>query len=210
MADRDERLDPRLLAAWREWLGALATDAEAAIAASHVYADLAPEARDAWLDALQEDAPRLDVPKVAVYAPLLAVEADPARRRRIQDAVSDEPISASARATSALRGIARDGSRIVALVVPLYLDFVRVLWCRFVPDEGFAWAHHDGILAARDAPHDGLVVDGVALEATPLTLVVEELAHAVLATSRRGTPMPPSLRPFAGLFDAHLEPDHMP
>src|SRR5215204_5844541 len=88
----EDRTDPRLLAAWREWLGALATDAEAAMAASHVYADLAPEARNAWLDALQEDAPKLAVPRVAVYAPLLAVETDPARQNRIRDAVGDEPI----------------------------------------------------------------------------------------------------------------------
>ena len=47
------------LAAWHEWLGALATDAEAAIAAAHVYGELGPEARDAWLDALHEDVPKL-------------------------------------------------------------------------------------------------------------------------------------------------------
>ncbi len=52
-------LDPRILAAWREWLAALATDAEAAIAAAHVYGELGPEAREAWLDVLAEDAPKL-------------------------------------------------------------------------------------------------------------------------------------------------------
>src|SRR5262245_28843214 len=77
-------LDPRLLAAWHQWLAALATDAEAAIAASHVYGELASGARDAWLNALAEDAPRLAVPAVAIYAPLLAVESDPARRERIE------------------------------------------------------------------------------------------------------------------------------
>src|SRR3954471_18458270 len=85
--DRTSHIDPRILAAWREWLGALATDAEAAIAAAHVYGELAPEARDAWLDALREDAPKLDVPKVAIYAPLLAVEVDPARRTRIEQEI---------------------------------------------------------------------------------------------------------------------------
>jgi hypothetical protein len=207
MPDPNAPLDPRLLAAWREWLGALATDAEAAIAASHVYSDLAPEARDAWLDALQEDAPKLGVPKLAVYAPLLAVEIDPDRRQRIQNAVADEPIQMSPAIVRALRGIARDGARIVALIVPLYLDFVHVLWCRFLPDEGFAWAEHDPILAGRDAPRDGVAVEGVVLEATPLTPVIEELAHAVLATARRGEQPPPSLRPFAQLFDAKIEPD---
>src|SRR5687767_15133516 len=56
------RVDPRILAAWHEWLTALASDAEAALAAAQVYAELGPEARDAWLDALAEDAPKLDVP----------------------------------------------------------------------------------------------------------------------------------------------------
>src|SRR5262252_10816870 len=89
--DAAERcLDPRILAAWREWLAALATNAEAAIAAAHVYGDLTPDARSAWLDALAEDAPRLDVPKVAIYAPLLSVEADPARRARIQEAMGED------------------------------------------------------------------------------------------------------------------------
>src|SRR5262245_11607809 len=71
------QVDPRIHAAWRQWLTALATDAEAAIAASHVYAELPPEARDAWLDALVEDEPNLGIPCVAVYAPLLSVETDP-------------------------------------------------------------------------------------------------------------------------------------
>src|SRR5512145_1018128 len=71
--------DPRLLAAWHEWLRALATDADAAIAAAQVYHDLPEQAREAWLDALTEDSPALAVPAVAIYAPLLAVEADPGR-----------------------------------------------------------------------------------------------------------------------------------
>src|SRR5215217_4808568 len=73
-------VDPRILAAWREWLSALATDAEAAIAAAHVYGELGPEARDAWLDVLAEDGPKLLVPAVAIYAPLLSVEWDAVRR----------------------------------------------------------------------------------------------------------------------------------
>jgi hypothetical protein len=195
-------VDPRALAAWREWLGALATDAEAALAAAHVYAELPPAARDAWLDALQEDAPKLEVPRVAVYAPLLAVETDPARRTRIQEAVGDEPLPVPRMGVRALRGIAADGARVVALVVPAYLDFVRVLWCRFAPDEGFAWARQDGLLGERDAPRAGTKMDGVPLEVTPLTPVVEELAHAVLAAGRTGSPLPAALRPFAELFDA--------
>jgi hypothetical protein len=200
-------MDPRIRAAWREWLAALASDAEAALAASHVYADLTPAARDAWLDALAEDGPELSVPLVAVYAPLLAVESDPARRERMEEAITTElaftsPLGGSVRA---LRGMAPGGSRVVALVEPIYLCFVRVLWCRYVPDEGFVWARHDSLLVDGDAPRTGCVVDGVALEATPLTPVIEELAHAILAHRRRGGEMPPSLHEFAGLFDADLE-----
>lgn len=202
-------VDPRILAAWRQWLGALATDAEAAIAAAHVYGELAPEARDAWLDALREDAPKLDVPKVAIYAPLLSVEADPLRRERIEKAIGDD-VEAPGDLTGvrALRGIAADGARVVALVSPLYLNFVRVLFCRYVSDEGFVWVRHDPILAAKDAPMDGAIVDGVLLEATPLNPVIEELAHAVLAQGRRGIELPRSLQLFANLFTAYVDPEH--
>ncbi len=199
-------IEPRILAAWREWLSALATDAEAAIAAAHVYGELGPEARDAWLDALHEDGPNLDVPRVAIYAPLLSVEADPARRERIEIAISTDPdgpiLGGGIRA---LRGIAGDGARLVALVSPLYLRFVRVLWCRFVSDEGFDWVRHDPILGEQDAPRDGAVVDGVRLEVTPLNPVIEELALAVLAQRRKGIELPRSLHLFANLFDAHVE-----
>ena len=204
-------IEPRILAAWREWLGALATDAEAAIAAAHVYGELGPEARDAWLDALHEDGPNLDVPSVAIYAPLLSVEGDPERRERIEIAISCDPhgpiIGGGIRA---LRGIAADGARLVALVSPLYLRFVRVLWCRFVSDEGFDWVRHDPILNEQDAPRDGALVDGVRLEVTPLNPVIEELALAVLAQRRKGIELPRSLHLFANLFDAHVEEEPLP
>lgn len=207
--DPDTRaaVDPRILAAWRQWLGALATDAEAAIAAAHVYGELAPEARDAWLDALREDAPKLDVPRVAIYAPLLSVEADPTRRERIEEAIGGDVDSpGDLIGVRALRGIAQDGARLVALVSPLYLNFVRVLFCRYVPDEGFVWVRHDPILGAKDAPDDGAIVDNVILEVTPLNPVIEELAHAVLAQGRRGIELPRSLQLFANLFTAYVDP----
>ncbi|MDC3955634.1 hypothetical protein [Polyangium jinanense] len=198
--------EPRILAAWREWLGALANDADAALAAADVYAGLAPEARDAWLDALAEDAPGLSVPLVALYAPLLAVEADPERRARMEAAIVLGDTSAwRGRPIRALSGMARGGARVVALVQPVYLRFVRVLWCRYLPDEGFFWARHDCLLSEGDAPRNGAVVDGVLLETTPLTPVVEELAHAILAHRRRGGELPASLREFADLFDADFE-----
>jgi hypothetical protein len=198
--------DPRLVAAWKEWLTALATDADAAIAAAHVYRDLDPRARDAWLDALTEDSPALRVPVVAVYAPLLAVESDPARRARIVLAIEKDAATAPRpRRARALRGLARDGSRVLALVTPLYLKFVDVLYCRYHVDEGFVWVRHDALLRDEDAPSAGASVDGVTLEATPLTPVIEDLAHAVLAQRRSGRELPSSLYAFAHLFNAHVD-----
>jgi hypothetical protein len=204
------KVEPRILEAWREWLAKLATDAEAAIAAAHVYAELEDEARDAWLDALTEDAPKIEVPAIAIYAPLLSVESDEARRTRIARAIGADFEPPSSRNASALRGIAKDGTRVVSLVSRLYLDFVQVLSCRFSMVSGLVWVRHEPLLRTTDAPKDGVIVEGIALEATPLKLVIEELAHAILAERRRDRPMPPALRGFAGLFDAHVDGDEIP
>jgi hypothetical protein len=200
--------DPRLLAAWKEWLRALATDADAAVAAAHVYRDLDEAARDAWLDALCEDSPALAVPAVAIYAPLLAVESDPLRRTRMEVAIGSDVASwPEPRRARALRGIAPGGDRVVALVRPLYLCFVEVLWCRYAEGDGFVWVRHDGLLADKDAPADGSAHDGIVLEATPITPVIEELAHAVLAQRRNGRELPGPLHLFAHLFDARVGAD---
>lgn len=206
----DARVDPRILAAWREWLAALATDAEAAIAAAHVYGELSPEARDAWLNVLAEDAPKLQVPAVAIYAPLLSVEADETRRDRIEWAIGADAHAPRPSGGYALRGVATDGDRVVAVVTPLYLRFVRVLWCRYLPEDGIAWARHDPISLLDEAPRPGRLLDGVHLEATPMKPVIEELCHAVLAQRRKGAELPPSLQLCADLFDAHLEGDTLP
>jgi hypothetical protein len=203
--------DPRFHAAWQEWLRALATDADAALAAAHVYRDLDGDARDALLSALTEDSPALLVPAVAIYAPLLAVESDPARRARIELAIgSDVGACSHQRRVCALRGIAPDGARVLALVSPLYLRFVDVLFCRYTVDEGFVWVRHEALLDEQDAPSDGDAVDGVAVEATPLTPVIEELAHAVLAQRRRGRDLPPALHLFTHLFDARVDDEPSP
>src|SRR6185503_15320627 len=87
-------VDARAVDAWCEWLVALATDAEAALAAAIAYRELSPTARDQWLTVLEQDAPRLEVPTIALYAPLLSVESDPVRRQRI--ALSIDPSDAEA------------------------------------------------------------------------------------------------------------------
>lgn len=203
-------LEPRMLAAWREWLTALANDADAALAAADLYAGLRSEARDAWLDALAEDGPTLNIPLLALYAPLLGVEADENRRARMEMAIAlgrngDAEPMAVLPMTRALSGMAHNGARVAALIQPVYLQFVRVLWCRFVPDEGISWARHDSLLSDDHTPKPGDVMDGVTLERTPWAAIVEELAHAVLAHRRRKLELPASLREFADLFDADVE-----
>ncbi|MEZ4302051.1 MAG: hypothetical protein R3B70_44385 [Polyangiaceae bacterium] len=201
--------DPRLHDAWRVWLASLAVDAEAALGAAHAYAELDEGARDAWLDALAEDVPRLDVPAVAVYGPLLAVESDPLRRERIGLAIGEQSREAFVQAgrTRTLRGIAPDRTRVAVLVSPLYLRFVRILTCRYSPDDGFRWARAEPIAAESGAPAAGTVIDGVTLEATPTKPVIEELAHAILAQRRRGEDPPGALYSFADIFDPHADGD---
>jgi len=210
VSDRAERpsIDPRFEAAWRAWLAALATDADAALAAAHVYRDLDADARAAFLAALAEDVGALAVPRVALYAPLLAVETDPARRAQIERALGLAIDLGGALPTGeiqAFRGVAADRARVLALVRPLYLSFGDVLVCRYAVDEGFAWVRHDALVELDHAPKEGVVVDDVRLEGTPLGPVVEELAHAVLAQRRRGRDLPRALGLYADLFSARLE-----
>jgi hypothetical protein len=200
-------VEPRILAAWREWLAALAKDPDSAIAAAHVYGSLTAEGRDAWLTAVEEDGPKLGVPIVALYAPLLSVETDASRIERISQAIIGAATPHSTKRTVALRGVSFDSMRVAALIAPLYADFVQVLWCRYSPHRGFDWVRLDPILREEDAPKDRDSLEGVALEATPLKLVVEELALAILAQRRLGQEIPRSMVGFANLFDANPDAD---
>lgn len=195
-------VDPRIHAAWLEWLSALATNAEAAVAAGQVYGELDCAARNAWLDALDEDGPRLGVPRVALYAPLLSVEVDPHRLERIQRAVANELPLVTMQSTRALRGIHPDRTCVAILIAPLYMDFVQILWCRYAPHHGFLWVKYDPLRSPSDAPSVGYTVEGIMLEATPLKIVVEDLALAILAQRRQGEAIPGSIALFANLFDA--------
>jgi hypothetical protein len=192
--------------AWRTWLSALATDAEAAMAAALAYESLPPESRDAWLDALDADAPTLEVPQVALFAPLLAVESDPGRRARIETRIASDPHARPAGygEAQALRGVGPDGTHACVIVAALYLDFVQMIECRYTPGGGFVSVRHDPLRHAGDLTpvYD---VDGVTVEPTPLRIVIEELAHAVLADRRRQQTTPPALASFAHLFGPHLE-----
>jgi hypothetical protein len=83
----------RVRAAWREWLLTLARDPAAAHAAALAYRQLGPEEREQWLLALEQDSALLSVPKIAVYAPLMAVEMDKQRRRRMESALETCPFA---------------------------------------------------------------------------------------------------------------------
>ncbi|HEY3233691.1 MAG TPA: hypothetical protein VGJ84_03185 [Polyangiaceae bacterium] len=197
------RIDSRVVDAWCVWLGSLATDAEAALAAAIAYQELDGPARDAWLDALVQDSSRLKVPLIAVYAPLLAVESDPLRRRRITDALGpDDPAVAPRMVPRSLAGATKDGARIGVIIVPLYLDFVQVLVCAYRPTRGFEWVRHDPIVDRSRAPRVGDEVGGARVDASPIKSVVDELAITVLAHQRGGRALPEALRIFADLFVA--------
>lgn len=206
-----QTVEPRILAAWREWLSALAKDPASAVAAAELYGSLSDEGREAWLTAIEEDGPKLGVPIVALYAPLLSVENDPARIERISKVIAAAETPHSTKRTIALRGVGphdRAGAmRTAALVAPLYADFVQILWCRYSPHRGFDWVRVDPIVREEDAPRDRHRLDGLVLEVTPLKLVVEELALAILAQRRNGNEIPRSMVRFANLFDAKMDGD---
>ncbi len=206
--------DPRLRSAWRTWLSALAVDAEAAVAAALAYEALGGEGRDAWLDALDEEGASLGVPAEALYAPLLAVETDEARRARMGLALGADGASPRARDdVRALLGKAASGEHVCVLVSPLYLDFVALLVCRYRPDHGFISVRKEPVRHVVDAlgqrlagasPVSGspvrCTVDGAAVVESPLSVVVEELAHAIVADRRAGRRAPDAMGAYAHLF----------
>ncbi|MBM4364068.1 MAG: hypothetical protein FJ104_15415, partial [Deltaproteobacteria bacterium] len=187
--------------AWCAFLGRLATDAEAALAAAMAYRELDDAARDVWIAALDQDIGRVAAPRIAVYAPLLAVETDPDRRSRVVRAIGPVDPAAAPRALAhALSGVAPGGLRIAALIVPLYLDFVQVLACAYRSGGGFEWVKHDPIVSREQAPSPGAELGGARVEATPLPAVIDDLAAAIVAQVRTGRPLPEALRVFADLF----------
>jgi hypothetical protein len=198
--------DPRAQLAWQAWLRALATDAEAALAAAITYDSLEPSARESWLDALDQDAPVVPVPRIALYAPLLSVEQDPERLERIRQALlGDEEDIPPLPEPRALRGVDEDRDRVIVLVLPLYLSFVQVFSCRYRVGDGFRWAKHEPFLHSVDAPLAPQIVDGILLERTPMKPVVEELAHAVVAHGRSGKLQPGALHALLDLFTPELD-----
>ncbi|MBX3233631.1 MAG: hypothetical protein KIT84_21025 [Labilithrix sp.] len=198
-SERASSIDPRAHQAWRTWLAALAKDADAVTAAALAYESLDADGRSAWLDALDHDAPDVEVPKIALYAPLLGVEEDDERRARIVLNV----VGAARKSTPPRAWVGRRGEDRVCLVVtPLYLDFVEILCCRYDPDVGVRDAWHKWLAHTSDVAKHGAEVG--AQEEALLPEVVEELAHAVVADRRAGRNAPPSLVRYMDLFAPDL------
>lgn len=206
--DRVTSVDPRAHAAWRRWLATLAHDADAVIAAVLAYESLDDDGRDAWLDALDADAPDVGVPAVALYAPLLGVEQDDARRARMSKNLDGAAKrSAPARALVAKAPNA-PGDRFCLVVTPLYLAFVELLYCRYHQDEGVREARHKWLTHGSDVVLYEREL-GVRWKEVSLSQVVEELAHAVVADRRAGRPAMPALVRCMDLFAPDLRPPTM-
>lgn len=201
-SDAEPPASDRVEPAWRAWLEALASDAEAALGAALAYETLDAKARGAVLDVLESDAQRLGVPRVAIFAPLLAVERDEERRERIRRAMGDDVAPESHVPARALFGVAPDGDQIVLAETHVYLDFVRITTCRIVPDECVRWVRSEPLVHAKDAPRSGHRVGDVVLELVPWSAAIDVIARAVVAQRRREGGLPESLRPLLELFDA--------
>jgi len=191
---------PRARAAWRAWLSALAVDAEAALAAALTYESLDDAGRDAFLDAVDEDADSVDAPTVALYAPLLAVEADLTRQARLSNAIAaaENTFANPPRPARAFSGDV-DGEQLTVLLLPLYLGFVEILACRWSDELGCVSAEHEPLRTARDFQRSS-TYDGVTIKEMPYGDAIEQLAHAVITCNRRGSRAPDALVPFADLF----------
>ena len=193
-------VDGRSTAVWRQWLSSMASDAEAALAAAIAYRDMDATGRERWLASLELDAPAVDVPAVALYAPLLAVENDPKRRERLIFALGDAlsaPGSTSAESSAsvprqALSGVAADGTRVYVVATPLYLNFCQVLACGVKAGE-FQWVKHDPIVGPGGVPNTGDELKGARLCQASMKAVLDELATFVLSHQRSGKKLPEAL-----------------
>jgi hypothetical protein len=97
----------------------------------------------------------------------------------------------------------KDRDRVCLIVSPLYLDFVELLLCRYHPDEGIREARHKWL--AHKSEVTSCAKDlSVTLAESPLSPIVEELAHAVVADRRAGRTSPAVLARYIDLFAPSL------
>ncbi len=192
--------DGRSTAVWRQWLYSMAKDPEAALAAAIAYREMDSPGRERWLASLAFDAPEVDVPTIALYAPLLAVEDDEDRRERLILAMGEEQeVARPIAGKKALVGDAPLGTRVFVLASPLYLDFVQVLACG-VRDGRFVWVRHDPIASRDGVPVTGDMLESARLESAPVKSVLDDLASAVLSHQRSGEPLPDALEVLGDLL----------
>ena len=176
-------------------------DAEAAIAAALTYGELDAHARDVFLDAVGEDAETMRTPRIAIYAPLLAVESDPARRLRLTSAITRDRATREDRRFEKRAFFAKieRGETLTVLLLPLYLGFCEVLACRWSEARGISSVAHEPLRAGHEIVLHP-VWEGIALASTDFEEAVEDLAHAVVTSQRLGGEAPPGLVRFADLF----------
>jgi hypothetical protein len=111
------------------------------------------------------------------------------------------------RSGQALRGKTREGDTVCAIAIPLYLDFVELLVCRYDVDRGVFSAYHEPFRNASQVSSsvESSLEEAVALSPAPLRDAIEELAHAVVADRRAGRTPPEALARFSHLFGPDLE-----
>ncbi len=171
------------------------------------YRQLGDDKRNLWLRALDDDAKAVAVPAIALYAPLLAVETDKARRALIEERLSHCTTDGLPK-TEARALVSGDALsfRVVTIVTPLYLNFVQVIACAIRNGDHFEWVKHDPVMLDDRAPRSGDRIEGLPSEAMPLKAAVDVLAHAVVSHQRTGRELPEALRFFADLFHSHGDP----
>lgn len=186
---------------WLSWLGSLTTNADAALACALTYESMSPSARERLIRALEEDAPSLAVSRMAVVAPFLAVEQDPARRARL-GAVAGADTSQGGRPRLAWRG---QGSWVV-IAQPLYSGFVHAFLCDVDEARGIRAVFYEPFL------HETAVLDTLSARVPEVASfracdprgVIDELAHAILAARRDGSPLPEGTPVLVPLFEASI------
>ena len=190
----------RAKSAWQAWLRALADDAEAALAAALTYEALGPADRDAWLDALDEDAPEVLAPRESLYAPLLLVEDDAGAPHAHRDGLRRRAASRNAaRVLGKARGRAARVRRRRAALASLRRDASLRLHGRT------SSSSRSTIRSARATTWSTPSIVARSSSAPPLADVVEELAHAILAARARRGEIPAALASFAHLFTPERE-----
>ncbi len=191
----------RARAVFRTWLSRLATDADAVMAASALYEGLDDVERDAWISAIEEEVPEVDVPTVALFAPFLSVEGSEFRVARMQAHLDQDLPEAT---VEAFAGTFSDGDRALFYVFGRHLDFVETLLCRLVGTSGDTPTGVRSVVAEAlmRRPELPRLISQLGVLLSPLELdeATVELGHAVVADARNGVSAPPLLARFTELF----------